>query len=48
MRKRGLGGEVECLEGGGSGSDGGDEGGDAVVRAGCLPLFKRQWALCGD
>lgn len=50
MRKRGLGGGVECLEGG-EGREGGGglmEGGGVVGRAGCLLLFKRQWVLCAD
>lgn len=47
MRKGGLGGGVECLEGGKG--RGFDRGGESVEeRAGCLLLFKRQWVLCAD
>lgn len=47
MRKGGLGGGVECLEGGKG--RGFDRGGESVEgRAGCLLLFKRHWVLCAD
>lgn len=47
MRTGGLGGGVECLEGGkGRGFDRGGESEEG--RAGCLLLFKRQWVLCAD